>query len=82
MRKLLLLIPLLGFCVPAMANSDAEFRYFQAIGQVYRNAAMPNQRGVCDYAKDAKEAALQLYDRELLDEVAGFQEKFDCNKLW
>ena len=79
MRKLLLLLPLLGCCSSVAAYSAAEQRYDKAIGHVYRNAAMPNQRGVCTYAEDAMRAALELYSREYIAEVRSFQEKFDCN---
>ncbi len=79
MKKLLLLIPLLGFIGPAMAYSEADQRYDEAIGHVYRNAALPNQRGVCAYAEEARRAAQDLSDRKLLAEVDHFEKEFDCN---
>lgn len=79
MKQLLLLLSLLGLTVPAIAYSEADQRYDEAIGHVYRNAAIPNQRGVCAYAEDARRAAQDLADRKLLAEVDHFEKEFDCN---
>ena len=71
----------MGNEMPANASLEKAIHLEKSLELMNYHAALPNQRGACDYATEALITAVDLLDRKAMKNAIAMQRKFECQSI-